>query len=424
MTSKYENPPPLKKLGMFLFGGMVVSTVTAAVTDQPDLVYVSTSSIVSLVFMALLVLWFLGVGIYMVAFERGADVTNPEGVAEIDPFSGVKGLFAPTIVQNRNVPPTVLDALVRLGDVGAEALESAVRKAQAQGVTPEQVMLDDRIISTDQLARANAEKHGLDFIDLNEFEIDLAVATRISREEARSFEALPVHQYADGSVLVAMVDPGNLKALDDLKLMLRKELRPAITSPEDLSHALTILPISSVSDLVSGQERAEPLRIGAPDIDPNPRDAGLFAPTLDRGGCRPPTVLDALVRLGYVGALALENAVAQARTEGVTPEQWLLGNEVITSDEFARAVAETSGLYYIDLSVFEVDRRVATSVAADVLKRCQALPVKQNDDGSVLVATADPSNHACLDEIKLLLGVDLRLAVATTLGISRALSQL
>lgn len=166
-----------------------------------------------------------------------------------DGSTGVPGLFAPTLKQAGRTPPTVLDALVRLGFVGSLHLESAVAKAQAQGITPEQVLMADSVVSTDQLARATAEKFGINYIDLSTFEIDMSVATIIAAEKARSYEVLPVRQYEDGSVLVAMANPANVLALDDLKLMLKKELRPAVAAPDDLAGAFTRL--TNLDDAVS-----------------------------------------------------------------------------------------------------------------------------------------------------------------------------
>ena len=166
-----------------------------------------------------------------------------------DGSTGVPGLFAPTLKQAGRTPPTVLDALVRLGFVGSLHLESAVAKAQAQGITPEQVLMADSVVSTDQLARATAEKFGINYIDLSTFEIDMSVATIISAEKSRSYEVLPVRQYEDGSVLVAMANPANVLALDDLKLMLKKELRPAVAAPDDLAGAFTRL--TNLDDAVS-----------------------------------------------------------------------------------------------------------------------------------------------------------------------------
>lgn len=179
----------------------------------------------------------------------GARQAAQQPQAQADGGTGVPGLYAPTLKQAGRTPPTVLDALVRLGYVGALHLESAVAQAQAQGMTPEQVLQANSVVSTDQLARATAEKFGLNYIDLSSFEIDMSVATIISAEKARSYEVLPVRQYEDGSVLVAMANPANVLALDDLKLMLKKELRPAVAAPDDLAGAFTRL--TNLDDAVS-----------------------------------------------------------------------------------------------------------------------------------------------------------------------------
>ncbi len=175
----------------------------------------------------------------MAAARQGAQQAQPQQPA--DGATGVPGLYAPTLKQAGRTPPTVLDALVRLGFVGSLHLESAVAKAQAQGITPEQVLMADNVVSTDQLARATAEKFGLNYISLSDFEIDMSVATLITSDKARSYEVLPVRQYEDGSILVAMANPANVLALDDLKLMLKKELRPAVAAPDDLAGAFTRL---------------------------------------------------------------------------------------------------------------------------------------------------------------------------------------
>src|SRR5450759_750234 len=78
-----------------------------------------------------------------------------------------------------------------------------------------------------------------------------------------------------------------------------------------------------VQSMAGARAAAQPRR----PADSNTGVPGLWAPTLKQAGRTPPTVLDALVRLGYVGALALESAVAQAQASGITPEQVLMATK-------------------------------------------------------------------------------------------------
>jgi hypothetical protein len=61
------------------------------------------------------------------------------------------------------------DILVELEFVSEDEAERAVEAARHPGQTPEKVLLESGAISEDQLARALAERYGLDHIDLTEF---------------------------------------------------------------------------------------------------------------------------------------------------------------------------------------------------------------------------------------------------------------
>ena len=72
----------------------------------------------------------------------------------------------------------------------ASAVEQAIAEARKSGRTPEQVLLAEGGITTDQLARATAERFGLDHVDLSVFDLDLGavnlIPTRRPSATARS----------------------------------------------------------------------------------------------------------------------------------------------------------------------------------------------------------------------------------------------
>src|SRR5689334_17717130 len=57
------------------------------------------------------------------------------------------------------------DVIVELGFVDRPRVEQAVEAARATGTTPEQVLLDQGVLSQENYARAIAERHGLDHLD-------------------------------------------------------------------------------------------------------------------------------------------------------------------------------------------------------------------------------------------------------------------
>ncbi len=132
-------------------------------------------------------------------------------------------------------PPRFLtDVIVDLGLADRDRVEQAVVAARSQGTTPERVLLSERAITQDGLARALAERHGLHHIDLSIFRPDMQVASLLKPAQAKRFEAVPVARIDDRTLLVAMADPTNVVALDDIALMTGLEVRPGVASREDV----------------------------------------------------------------------------------------------------------------------------------------------------------------------------------------------
>src|SRR4051812_28754139 len=130
----------------------------------------------------------------------------------------------------------VSDVIVELGILPRERVDAAVEEARSAGRTPEQVLLTGNAVTEDQLSRAIAQRFGLHHADLNVYKPDLAAANLIPAHAARRLEAVPIGFAADGShLLVAIADPSNVLALDDLKLMTGHEIQPVVASREDIA---------------------------------------------------------------------------------------------------------------------------------------------------------------------------------------------
>ncbi len=126
------------------------------------------------------------------------------------------------------------DVVVDLGFVARERVEGAVEAARTGGRAPERVLLDTGAISPDQLARATAERYGLDHLDLNAFSTDMSAANLLSSSAAKRYEAVPVAFVNEHTLLVAMSDPANIVAVDDIAMLTGLEIRAAVASAEDI----------------------------------------------------------------------------------------------------------------------------------------------------------------------------------------------
>ncbi len=142
------------------------------------------------------------------------------------------GLFAPS----RRTGPSrfIADVIVALGYVDRAQADAAVQESQRQGQRTGQLLLESGALSPNQLAHALAERFGLDYVDLGVYQPDVAALNLISHTAARRFEAAPIGFDQSGALIVAMADPSNVLALDDLKLLTGHEIRPAVASAEDV----------------------------------------------------------------------------------------------------------------------------------------------------------------------------------------------
>ncbi|UTI62537.1 Flp pilus assembly complex ATPase component TadA [Paraconexibacter antarcticus] len=141
------------------------------------------------------------------------------------------------------------DVIVELGLVPRDRVESAIDAARASGVTPEAALLERGEIDQVALSRAVAERHGLDHLDLTAFNVDMGAANLINNAAARRYDAVPVAFLGDRGLLIAMADPANVLALDDIALMTGYDVKPAVSSREDI--AALVSRLTRLDDVVA-----------------------------------------------------------------------------------------------------------------------------------------------------------------------------
>ena len=146
--------------------------------------------------------------------------------------AGANGLTPP---QRRGASRFISDVIAELGFLPRERVEAAVEEGKATGHAPEQVLVASGAITGDQLARAVAQRFGLHHVDLAVFNTDVAALNLIGASAARRLAAVPIGYDDAGHLIVAMADPSNVLALDDLKLMTGHEVQPVVASPDDIS---------------------------------------------------------------------------------------------------------------------------------------------------------------------------------------------
>jgi type IV pilus assembly protein PilB len=149
---------------------------------------------------------------------------------------------------------------------------------------------------------------------------------------------------------------------------------------------------------------------------------GLYPP--QRAGRSTRMIGEVVVDLGFAGREQVEEAVAVARAQGRPTGQVLVEQGVLRQDQLARVVAERFGLDYVDLAVYELDMGAVNLISSDSAKRYQAVPVGFTDDGTLLLAMADPTNVLTIDDIAMMTGRRIRAAAASVEDLNLLLARL
>jgi type IV pilus assembly protein PilB len=145
--------------------------------------------------------------------------------------------------------------LVGSGVIDDEQLAEAA--AVADGRPLPHVLDELGFASETVVAQAVAESMGLPFVDIGGYDMDPAAALLLKTELMRRYCVLPL-SIEDGQLVVAMADPANIFAMDDVRIVTGMEVRPVVATESDLVGAIDQFSASqaNVSDMLGDLEQA------------------------------------------------------------------------------------------------------------------------------------------------------------------------
>ena len=182
------------------------------------------------------------------------------------------------------------EIIVELGFATAEQVETAVKDARETVRPTGKVLVNDGVITPDQLAQALARRFGLEHIDLGNYQVDMAAANLVTPAAAKRLQAVPVDFLDKSTLLVATADPANVLAVDDIAMLTGYSVRPVVAAEEDIAALITRL--NRLGDAVQEvvEEDDEPAPTEVTDLRESADDApivklvhSLIAQAVDQG---------------------------------------------------------------------------------------------------------------------------------------------
>lgn len=127
----------------------------------------------------------------------------------------------------------LIRCLVEEGVAGEEAARASAVRAREAGRSLEETLVEDGVVSTKQIALARSVLSECPFVDLEHFDIDIQNASMMPRGVAEKHQVFPLF-VMDGVITVGMLDPMNLRAIDQLRQILKVELDTVLCEREAL----------------------------------------------------------------------------------------------------------------------------------------------------------------------------------------------
>jgi type IV pilus assembly protein PilB len=132
---------------------------------------------------------------------------------------------------------TLGSILVDQGLISREQLADAEAEQRSSGRSLGRVLVDRGDVTEKDLVAALATQIGMPFVDLSDHEIDPRAATMVGDGTLRKHVVLPIG-FEDGKLLLAMSDPSNVVAVDDVRTITKMDVKPVVATKDDVVAAI------------------------------------------------------------------------------------------------------------------------------------------------------------------------------------------
>ena len=141
--------------------------------------------------------------------------------------------------------------LLEEGLLTRDQLDQAVSLQTESGLPLGRVLVDEGLIEEAELVKILARQIGLEYVDLADVQVDPAAAALVPDYLADRYSAVPIGFDEDGKLIVAMADPANVLAIDDLRAVSGYEISPRVATRSGVEEAIRRLGSfgSDVADL-------------------------------------------------------------------------------------------------------------------------------------------------------------------------------
>ena len=139
----------------------------------------------------------------------------------------------------KSVKKDLLSILIEAGILNDEQLQRIEELKHKTGERVEHILLQQRMVTQQQLAFFTSLQLGIPFINLRRESIKADAVKLIPESVARKYGVIPVDQ-KDGTIIIAMEDPKDIEAIEDLTAITMKKIEPVISTAQDIQEMIDL----------------------------------------------------------------------------------------------------------------------------------------------------------------------------------------
>ncbi|MHB2021192.1 MAG: GspE/PulE family protein, partial [Candidatus Xenobia bacterium] len=129
------------------------------------------------------------------------------------------------------------ELLVEEGLITERQLQKAMEHSKKTGDQVQKILVAMNFVSEKDITEMVGKQMGVAFVDLDNYEVDPELARSIPEHLAQRYKVIPVAQ-RDNKLTLAMVDPQNVLAIDDIRLITGFDIDPVISTEESIMRAI------------------------------------------------------------------------------------------------------------------------------------------------------------------------------------------
>src|SRR5512146_1971208 len=135
------------------------------------------------------------------------------------------------------MPVRIGELLLKEKRVTPEQLQEALNYQKANGGKLGHNLVKLGYVKDEEITALLSKQYGVPSINLSEFDIDPLVIKLIPGETAQKYQIIPVSR-SGATLTIAMTDPTNVFAMDDIKFMTGYNVEPVVASETAVVEAL------------------------------------------------------------------------------------------------------------------------------------------------------------------------------------------